>query len=104
MRKHDGSTMRESLYAQVTERADRNERVKAAMDQGSQNNEAPGNPFVMSNPAAMRRATRKTSMMRLREASAADLAPNVVDEVRTGTYHSLFHPVQMITRGEMTQH
>ncbi|KAJ5989583.1 hypothetical protein N7481_004793 [Penicillium waksmanii] len=30
----------------------------------------------------------------------ADLEPNVVDEVRTGTYRSLFHPEQMITGKE----
>ena len=29
-----------------------------------------------------------------------DLEPNVVDEVRTGTYRSLFHPEQMITGKE----
>ena len=29
-----------------------------------------------------------------------DLEPNVVDEVRTGTYRSLFHPQQMITGKE----
>ena len=26
-----------------------------------------------------------------------DLEPNVIDEVRTGTYRSLFHPETMIT-------
>jgi tubulin alpha len=30
----------------------------------------------------------------------ADLEPNVVDEVRTGTYRSLFHPEHMITGKE----
>ena len=30
----------------------------------------------------------------------ADLEPNVVDEVRTGAYRSLFHPEQMITGKE----
>lgn len=29
-----------------------------------------------------------------------DLEPNVVDEVRTGTYRSLFHPETMITGKE----
>lgn len=29
-----------------------------------------------------------------------DLEPNVVDEVRTGTYRSLFHPENMITGKE----
>jgi hypothetical protein len=29
-----------------------------------------------------------------------DLEPNVVDEVRTGTYRNLFHPEQMITGKE----
>ena len=29
-----------------------------------------------------------------------DLEPNVIDEVRTGTYRNLFHPEQMITGKE----
>lgn len=29
-----------------------------------------------------------------------DLEPNVIDEVRTGTYRSLFHPETMITGKE----
>jgi hypothetical protein len=29
-----------------------------------------------------------------------DLEPNVIDEVRTGTYRSLFHPQTMITGKE----
>jgi tubulin alpha len=34
------------------------------------------------------------------DAVQVDLEPNVVDEVRTGTYRSLFHPETMITGKE----
>lgn len=34
------------------------------------------------------------------EVVQVDLEPNVIDEVRTGTYRSLFHPETMITGKE----
>lgn len=40
------------------------------------------------------------SVLAMIDLPQVDLEPNVIDEVRTGTYRSLFHPETMITGKE----